>query len=85
MLGVVAQMERNAIMERTRKGIEIAKMEGKYTGRQKGTIEDAKYFLSKPKKKKALEYLKKGVKAVDIAKKVGISINTITKIKKLIN
>ena len=85
MLGVVAQMERNAIMERTRKGIEIAKMEGKYTGRQKGTIEDVKYFLSKPKNKKALEYLKKGVKAVEIAKKVGISINTITKIKKLIN
>jgi hypothetical protein len=39
-------------------------------------------FLSKEKNKKALDYLKKGYKAVEISKITGIHINTITKIKK---
>jgi DNA invertase Pin-like site-specific DNA recombinase len=85
MLGVVAQMERNAIMERTRKGIEIAKMEGKYKGRNKGTVENVSYFLSKPKNKEVLGYIKKGYKNSAISKITGISINTIVKIRKYAN
>ena len=85
MLGVVAQMERNAIMERTKKGIEIAKMEGKYKGRNKGTVENVSYFLSKPKNKEVLGYIKKGYKNSAISKITGISINTIVKIRKYAN
>jgi len=85
MLGVVAQMERNAIMVRTRKGIEIAKQEGKYKGRNKGTVEDVSYFLSKPKNKEVLGYIKKGYKNSAISKITRISINTIVKIRKYAN
>jgi hypothetical protein len=40
-------------------------------------------FLAKPKNKKAIEYLKKGYKAIEVAKITNLSLNTLTKIKKL--
>jgi len=45
--------------------------------------EDNLQFLGKEKNKKALEYLKKGYKAVEISKLSGVHINTTTKIKKI--
>ena len=63
-------------------GIKIAKLKGVYKGRHEGSKEDILTFLSKEKNKKALDYLKKGYKAVEISKITGIHINTITKIKK---
>ena len=81
IMGIIGEMERNQIKERQMEGIELAKLKGAYKGRIKGSKEDAIKFLSKEKNKKALEYLKKGYKSVEIAKIVGISINTITKIK----
>lgn len=53
----------------------------KYSGRKQNTKEDRFKFLSKPKNKKAIEYLNKGMKGVEVSKLVGISLNTITKIK----
>jgi hypothetical protein len=53
-----------------------------YKGRQKGSKEDTLAFLSKPANKEALALLKKGYKAVEIAKITDLHINTITKIKK---
>lgn len=85
ILGVVAEMEKKNINERTREGIAIAKALGKYKGRNKGTKEDVHYFLSKPKNKKALDYLKKGFKNSEVSKITGLSINTIVKIKKYAN
>ena len=82
-LGIVAEMNRNQIKENQMQGIEIAKLKGKFKGRVNGTKEDTLKFLSKEKNKKAIELLKKGNKAVDVSKIVGIHINTITKIKKL--
>lgn len=82
IMGVIGEMERTQIKERQMEGIKIAKLKGSYKGRVKGSKEDILTFLSKEKNKKALEYLKKGYKAVEIAKIVGININTITKIKK---
>lgn len=38
ILGAVAQMERTTIKERTKEGIAIAKLHGKYTGRKTGAI-----------------------------------------------
>ena len=83
ILGVVGEMERTQIKERQVEGIKIAKMKGVYKGRLEGSKEDTLKFLSKEQNKKALEFLKKGYKAVEISKITGVHINTITKIKKL--
>ena len=82
ILGIVSEMERTQSKERQIEGIKIAKLKGVYKGRQEGSKEDILTFLSKEKNKKALDYLKKGYKAVEISKITGIHINTITKIKK---
>ena len=82
MLGVVAEMERNQIKERTAEGIKLAKARGVYKGRKAGTGEDVLAFLSKDKNKKALEYLRKGYKSAEAAKLSGVHPNTVCKIKK---
>ena len=82
ILGIVGEMERNQIKERQMEGIRIAKLKGVYNGRKKGSKEDVLSFLSKDKNKKAVEYLKKGFKGVEVSKLTGLNINTITKIKK---
>jgi len=83
ILGIVGEMERTQIKERQLEGIKIAKLKGVYKGRVEGSKEDNLKFLGKKKNKKALDYLKKGYKAVEISKLTGIHINTITKIKKI--
>jgi DNA invertase Pin-like site-specific DNA recombinase len=83
ILGVVGEMEKTQIKERQIEGIKIAKLKGVYKGRVEGSKEDILKFLSKEQNKKALEYLKKGYKAVEISKITGVHTNTITKIKKL--
>ena len=83
ILGIVAQMERVQLLERQKEGIDLAKAEGKYTGRKSNTKEDNLKLLSKPKNRKALEYLKMGnLTSVEISKLAGVHINTITKIKR---
>jgi DNA invertase Pin-like site-specific DNA recombinase len=83
ILGTVGEMERNQIRERQREGIEIAKMKGAYQGRNKGTKEDTLKFLSKPKNKKVLECLGRGLNSTEAAKVAGVHPNTVTKIKKI--
>ena len=83
ILGVVGEMERAQIRERQLEGIKIAKAKGIYKGRVKGSKEDVLNFLTKPKNKQALTYLKRGMNAGEAAKLSGVHINTITKIKKL--
>jgi DNA invertase Pin-like site-specific DNA recombinase len=83
ILGVVGEMERKQIKERQLEGIRIAKMKGAYTGRKQGSNESVLDFLSKEKNKKALELLKKGYKNYEVAKITDLSVNTVTKIKKL--
>jgi DNA invertase Pin-like site-specific DNA recombinase len=85
ILGVVAEMSKKNINDTTREGIAIAKALGKYKGRNKGTTEDVHYFLSKPKNKKVMEYIKKGFKNSEISKITGLSVNTIVKVKKNAN
>jgi DNA invertase Pin-like site-specific DNA recombinase len=82
ILGVVGEMERNQIKERQLEGIKIAKLKGVYLGRKIGSSENVLGFLSKPKNKKALNYLKKGYKNTEVSKILGLNINTITKVKK---
>ena len=83
ILGVVAEMERKLIKERQLEGIAIAKLQKKYLGRKPGTKEDSLSFLSKPKNRKAIQLLKKGYKMSEVSSLAGISINTVTKVKKL--
>lgn len=83
ILGVVAEMERNLIKERQAEGVAIAKANGVYKGRAKGTKETNLDFLNKPKVKKAIAYLKNGMKGVEVQKLVGLHANTISKIRKL--
>lgn len=82
ILGVVAEMERKMIRERQLEGIAIAKANNVYKGRNKGTKESTLYFLGKEKNKKALEYLNKGYKQIEVAKIVGLHPNTVSKINK---
>jgi DNA invertase Pin-like site-specific DNA recombinase len=83
ILGVVAEMERNLIKERQAEGVAIAKANGVYKGRVKGTRESNLHFLNKPKVKKAIFYLNNGMKGVEVQKLAELHPNTITKIKKL--
>jgi DNA invertase Pin-like site-specific DNA recombinase len=86
ILGIVAQMEKSIGRERQLSGIKLAKLQkDKYLGRAKGTSEDVLKFLSKPKNAKAIDYIKKGYKNVEVAKIVGVHFNTITKIRKVAN
>lgn len=83
VLGIVGEIERNQIRERQLEGIRLAKLKGRYKGRIRGSKEDALVFLNKEKNRKALELLKKGYKAIEVAKITDLHINTITKIKKI--
>ena len=67
ILGTVSEMHRTQIREAQLEGVRIAKMKKVYKGRKEGSKEDTLAFLSKEKNKKALELLKKGYKAVEIA------------------
>ena len=81
ILGTVGEMERNQIRESQLEGIMIAKLKGVYKGRTDGSNEDVLKFLSKPRNRQALEFLKEGKKAVDISQWTGLHINTITKLR----
>jgi DNA invertase Pin-like site-specific DNA recombinase len=83
ILGVVGEMERKQILERQREGIELAKLQGRFHGRQRGTDESPLKFLSKPKNKKAMDLLKKGYKNVEVSRITGLNTNTITKVKRI--
>jgi len=84
ILGVVAEMERKLGRERQFEGIELAKLRKIYTGRKKGSKEDVLKFLSKSKNRKALELLNKGYKGSEVARIVGLNVNTISKIRNTI-
>ena len=85
ILATISEMERSQIRERQLEGIKLAKARGVYAGRKQGTKEDILKFLSKPKNKKAIEYLRRGMSNTEAAKLAGVHINTMTKIKKCIS
>lgn len=85
ILGIVSEIEKNLIKSRQKEGIAIAKANGVYKGRKKGTSTSTLDFLNKPKNKKAVERLKLGIKKSEVAKITGLHINTITKISKVLH
>ena len=85
ILGTVAEMERSRIRENQKEGIELAKLRGVYKGRRKGAKSDIQKWIQKPKIAKTIEYLKKGYKSSEISKIVGVHVNTITKVRKVVS
>lgn len=83
IMGTLAQMERSQIRERQTQGIELAKTRGVYKGRKTGSKESTLDFLSKESNKEALQMMKRGLKATEIAKLTGLNKNTLSKIKRL--
>lgn len=74
VLGGIAQFEREIMKERQRVGIDRAKLEGKYTGRQPTAM---------AKKKEAMALLADGNSKAKTAKLLGISARSVFRIGKL--
>jgi DNA invertase Pin-like site-specific DNA recombinase len=70
--------------EKTLFGIEIAKREGKYKGRVKGSVEDETTYLNKPKIKKMTELINQGNSVRSIMRVMNTSPNSINKLKKVL-
>jgi len=89
MMGILSTMssfEKSLIRERQMEGIKIRKEKGLYSGRRIGTTDTKERFLSKPKNKQIIDYLKKGTYSYEeIGKIVGCSTTTITKVNKMLN
>jgi DNA invertase Pin-like site-specific DNA recombinase len=85
ILGTIAEISRKQSKEAQAEGIALAKLRNVYKGRKKGAKTDIQKWIQKPKIAKTIEYLKKGYKANEISKIVGVHVNTITKVKKLTN
>jgi len=75
----IAELERDTILERQREGIAIAKANGSYKGRVKGSKESLESFLSKHKE--VIKNIKKGNSVRDTAKICSVSIGTVQKVK----
>ncbi len=88
MMGILSTMssfEKSLIRERQMEGIKIRKEKGLYSGRRIGTVDTKERFLSKPKNKQIIDYLKRDSYSYhEIGKILGCSTTTITKVKKLL-
>ena len=82
ILSTMSSFEKSMIKTRQMEGIRITQKISpeKYSVRKQNTKESTLKFLSKHSK--AVEYLEKGMKGVEVSKLCDISLNTITKIKK---
>lgn len=83
VIGNIAEMEREALLERQREGIAIAKARGTYKGREKGSKETDEQVLDKYKE--VVKYLKKGQSLRDTAKLCNVSLGTVQKVKQVLN
>lgn len=81
VLANISEMERTTLRERQLEGIEIAKKNGTYKGRVKGTTESKDEFLTKYKEESRLLRMNKSLR--DIASRSGASLATVQKVKKM--
>ena len=77
------EMEKENILERTRSGRVMAIQRGVKMGRPRGTQENVKRFLNKPKNVEIQKLLRRGLLYSEIQKVVECSPKTISKVKKL--
>jgi DNA invertase Pin-like site-specific DNA recombinase len=81
ILSIMANFERNMILQRQKEGIFIAKQKGLYRGRKVGTQETKINFIQKSRNQKILSYLEKEYPYSEISKIIGCSFSTINKVK----
>lgn len=81
ILGTLAEHEKQVIKERCRGGIEVAKANGVYTGRKKGTKDDRKQILKKHHD--IVTCLNSNMKISDISKLTGKHRATVYKVKEV--
>lgn len=81
ILSIMANFERNMILQRQKEGIFIAKQKGLYRGRKVGTQETKLNFIQKSRNQKILSYLEKDYPYSEISKIIGCSFSTINKVK----
>jgi DNA invertase Pin-like site-specific DNA recombinase len=79
------ELEREQILERTEMGRKMYVLNGGKLGRPKGTHENTKSFLDKPKSQQIKSLLDKGKSVRDICGRINVSPNTVTKVKNLIS
>ena len=79
------EMEKENILERTRSGRVMAIQRGVKMGRPRGTQENVKRFLNKPKNVEIQKLLRRGLLYSEIQKVVECSPKTISKVKKLMS
>lgn len=85
ILSTMSSFEKSLIRERQMEGIKIRKEKGLYSGRRIGTVDTKERFLSKPKNKQIIDYLKRDSYSYhEIGKILGCSTTTITKVNKLL-
>jgi len=77
------EMEKTNILERTSSGRVMAIQRGVKMGRPRGTQENVKRFLNKPKNQEIQKLLGRGLRYSEIQKVVECSPKTISKVKKL--
>jgi len=83
VMGNIAEMERETLLERQREGIEVAKIKGVYKGRLKGAVETEKDFLKKHKQ--TIKLLNQSYSLRNVAKICNISLSTVQKVKRTYN
>ncbi len=76
-------MEKENILERTRSGRMVAIQRGVKMGRPRGTQENTKTFLEKPKNQEIQRLLNRGLRYSEIQRIVDCSHRTISKVKRL--
>lgn len=85
ILSTMSSFEKSLIRERQMEDIKIRKEKGLYSGRRVGTVDTKERFLTKPKNKEIIDYLKRGSYSYhEIGKILGCSTTTITKVNKLL-
>ena len=81
ILSSLSEFQYHQTREKTLEGIQKGKLEGKYRGRQVGSVESHEKFLSKPKVQKIKELLELNVGIRQISRIVECSPNYVYKVK----
>lgn len=81
VMGSIAEMGRETLLERQKEGIALAKAKGVYKGRIKGSKENDNQFLSRHKR--TIKLLNQNHSLRNIAKLCDISLGTVQKVKKV--
>ena len=79
------ELERENILERTEMGRKMYVMNGGKLGRKVGTTENRSDFLKKEKTQKIVSLLEKGKSVRDISGRLGVSTETVVKVRKYID